>query len=88
MSMTDPNYVVEFTDGSKMTADTAAKDEGVYKIVLGKETVSVETGKVEAFHEVSHTEWEPTGVGEIHTEEGEAYDVPFEKEGIAGRFLR
>jgi len=86
--MTDPNYVVEFTDGSKMTADTAAKDEGVYKIVIGKETVPVETEKVEAFHEVSHTEWEPTGVGEMHTKDGEVYDVPFDKEGIAGEFLR
>lgn len=86
--MPDPNYVAEFTDGSKMTVDMATKDDGVYKIRLGKEVMSVSTEKIDAFHKVKDIEWGPTGVGELETEEGDVYEVPFEKRGIAEEFLR
>jgi hypothetical protein len=85
--MSDPNYVAEFTDGSMMTADMATKDDDGYKIRLGKEVMSVSADKVATFHKVKDIEWEPTGVGELETEEGEVYELPFEKRGIAQDFL-
>jgi len=84
----DPNYVAEFTDGSKMTVDMATKDDDAYKIRLGKEVMSVSTEKIATFHKVKDIEWDPTGVGELETEEGDVYEVPFEKRGIAEEFLR
>lgn len=86
--MADPNFVVEFTDGSKTAIQMATKEEDGYELRIGKEKVSVEKDKVEGFYEVSHTEWDPKGRGELHTEEGEVYEVPFEKEGIAAEILR
>lgn len=86
--MSDPNYVAEFTDGSKMTVDMATKDDDAYKIRLGKEIMSVSAEKIEGFHKVKDVEWGPTGVGELETESGDVYEVPFEKRGIAKEFIR
>ena len=86
--MADPNFVVEFTDGSKTTIEMVRKDDGVFQLRIGKEQVSVEGDKIEALYEVSHTDWGPRGTGELHTEEGEVYEVPFDEEGIAQEILR
>jgi hypothetical protein len=86
--MPDPNYVAEFTDGSKMTVDMATKEDDAYKIRLGKEVMSVSTEKIDTFHKVKDIEWGPTGVGELETEDGDVYEVPFEKRGTAEQFLR
>ncbi|MDZ7687140.1 MAG: hypothetical protein U5J64_00195 [Halobacteriales archaeon] len=86
--MADPNFVVEFTDGSKTTIEMVTKEDDVYQLRIGKEKVPVEGDKIEALHAVSHTEWGPRGTGELHTEDGDVYDVPFEKQGIAQEILR